>query len=205
MQTNERLGILGGSFNPVHIAHLILAQEAFYRYKLSRVLFIPAARNPLKHSAPEGASPEQRLQMLHLACDRDARFTVDAYELRRPGPTYMIDTLNRLLRVHPGAELYMLIGADCAHQLHHWKSVREYRDLCRVIVADRPGSESLVDGVPKEMEELGLRWEYMHMPLLPVSSSEIRARARQGKPIRYFVPDGVAEYIRERQLYIEKD
>jgi nicotinate-nucleotide adenylyltransferase len=202
---SERLGILGGSFNPVHIAHLILAQEAYYRYQLSRVLFIPAARNPLKAGDPPGASPDQRLQMLHLACDKDARFTVDAFELRRPGPSYMIDTLHRLQRVHPGAELNLIIGADCAHQLHQWKDIHEYRELCRIIVTDRPGSESLAESVPAEMVRLELRWEFMHLPLIPISSSDIRQRARLGKPIRYFVPDGVAEYIRERQLYLEKD
>lgn len=200
---SERLGILGGSFNPVHVAHMILAQEAWHRLELSRVLFIPASQNPLKPEPPAGASDDQRLAMLKLALGQDSRFCVDAWELRRGGVSYTIDTLRRLASLHLGAELYLLVGADAALTLADWKDVRDFRALCTVVICNRPGEPDLSAGLPLDLAELDLRYEFMPLPPLAISASEIRKRIRLGKPVRYFVADAVAEFIHRHKLYIK--
>ncbi|MCH7471421.1 nicotinate (nicotinamide) nucleotide adenylyltransferase [bacterium] len=201
-EPTERIGILGGSFNPVHLAHLLVAQEAWYRLDISRVLFIPAAKNPLKHSPPVQATGAQRLKMLKLACAQDSRFTVVDSEIKRGGKSYAIDTLRALAKRYRGAELYLLLGADAALTLPKWKDIESFRDLCRVVLWNRPGSADLAGGVPDELAALGLRYEFMQIPPLQLSSSEIRRRVRQGKPVRYFVPDAVAEFIHQHSLYL---
>jgi nicotinate-nucleotide adenylyltransferase len=203
MRGLQRLGILGGTFNPVHHGHLIVAQEAWYRYELARVILVPAARNPLKDDEPEGSSSEQRLRMLRLVEGEDSRFSVDASELRAGGPSYTIGTLRRIREVNKDAELYLLLGADAAHSLTLWKDVRLFGDLCRVIVCDRPGNASFRDSIPAALTELGLQVEFMPIPELEISATDIRRRIRQGKPIRYLVPDTVAEFIHEQGLYLE--
>lgn len=195
------IGVLGGSFNPVHLGHLMIASEAHYRFNLGRVVFVPAAQNPLKEPGPEDASAAQRLAMLQLATEPDARFSVDAYDIRRPGPTYMVETLERLSRVNPGAKLYMILGSDCALELPRWKDAVRLLELCFLVVADRPGAGSFAGGLPEPLRGLVREWEFMPVPALEISASGIRARVRQGKPIRYFTPDPVAHYILEHRLY----
>lgn len=201
--SSNRLGILGGTFNPVHLVHLLIAQEAWYRFELSQVLFIPAARNPLRVDTETLAGDDHRLNMLRLATDDDVRFTVNAWELRRGGKSYTIDTLRHLSTQRPDAELFLLMGADAALTLPQWKDVRSFAELCTVVVCNRPGQPDLQRELPAELAELGLRLEVMPLPQLDISSSEIRRRLRQGKPIRYWVPDGVAEYIHRHSLYLE--
>jgi nicotinate-nucleotide adenylyltransferase len=203
MSEPRRLGILGGTFNPVHHGHLLVAQEAWYRYELSRVILVPAKRNPLKETDPEGATPDQRLRMLKLVEDNDSRFSVDATELRQRPPSYTITTLKRIAENNKGAELYLLLGADAALTLPRWKDVEQFGELCRVVVCDRPGSSSLRAEIPAELKALGLRMEYMPIPELEVSASDVRKRIRMGRPIRYLVPDAVAEYIHEYRLYLD--
>jgi nicotinate-nucleotide adenylyltransferase len=201
VQDSAALGILGGSFNPPHVGHLIIAQEAWYRCRLGRVIFVPAGRNPLKPEAPDDQPADTRLSMLKLALGEDARFSIDQGELRHKGPSYSIDTLRRLRQLNPGAELHLIIGADSAMTLPHWKDVRDYAVLCRIVIAARPGSPGLSDGIAAALEPLGLRWEFMHSPLVDISSTGIRRRAREGWPLRYLVPDAVAQFIHKNALY----
>jgi nicotinate-nucleotide adenylyltransferase len=201
MAGQERLGILGGSFNPPHLAHLLLAQEAWYRYDLRRVIFIPVARNPLKDSELEGATAEQRLALVRRAVEPDARFSVDASEVRSGGVSYTIDTLRRLRKLNPDAELYLILGADAALSLPRWKDIGQFSELCRIVVCNRPGAADLREAFPPELQALGLRMEFMPLPPLDLSATELRSRIRMGKPVRYLVPDAVAEYIHEQGLY----
>lgn len=202
MRGPQRLGILGGTFNPVHHGHLIVAQEAWYRYELGRVILVPAARNPLKAEEPEGSTAEQRLKLLKLVESEDSRFSVDASELRTGGPSYTIETLKRVNDLHKDAELYLLLGADAALTLPQWKDVHRFGELCRVVVCDRPGSSSFRDSIPPALTELGLKVEFMPIPELEISATDIRRRIRMGKPIRYLVPDSVAEFIHEQRMYM---
>jgi nicotinate-nucleotide adenylyltransferase len=197
----QRLGILGGTFNPIHLGHLLLAQEAFYRFELKRVIFVPAARNPLKAHEPEGITTDQRLKLLRLATEPDSRFSVDAGELRQPSPSYTVDTLRRIHKLNPGNELYLLLGADAAAKLPKWKDIERYPELCRIAVTNRPGAVDMRGTLPDDVQALNLRIEFMPVPPIDISASDIRSRVRNGKPIRYLVPDAVAEFIHEHGIY----
>ncbi len=199
-QGGLRIGILGGSFDPPHIAHLMIAQEAWYRFELSHVCMIPAFQNPLKE-AEIGASAEQRMAMLRLACEADARFRVEGLEIRRGGKSYTIDTLRQLAQREPGSELYLLMGSDAAETLPQWKDVQQFGELCTIAVFSRPGEAALSGELAASLRGLGLRFEFMPVPGMDVSSSDIRRRVRQNRPIRYFVSDSVAEYIHMGALY----
>lgn len=200
----KRLGIFGGTFNPPHLGHLRVAQEAWYRYELDTVVFFPAAKNPLKAESPaEDITDAQRLELLQSALEPDSRFSVDATELRRGGNSYTVDTLMRLHDLHPEHELFLIVGADAALTLAKWKDIHLFGSLCMVVICNRPGSSDLSQGLPQELERLGLRWEFMPLPALDVSSSDLRKRIRSGKPIRYLVSDAVAEQIHRNQLYQE--
>jgi nicotinate-nucleotide adenylyltransferase len=195
--------VLGGTFNPIHNGHLALAQEAWYRFDLARVLFIPAAQNPLKDADPrDDLSDAHRLAMLKQGCERDSRFTVDAFDLRRGGMTFMIDTLKRLHRVHSGAGLVLIVGTDAAAQLDKWRDAREFHRYCEIGVAQRPGEETSEDQLRRLLDGLDLQHEFMPIPQLDISSSDIRQRLKTGKPVRYLCPDAVVEYIHEHKLYV---
>jgi nicotinate-nucleotide adenylyltransferase len=198
----DSLGILGGSFDPPHIGHLLIAQSAFYRFRLSRVVFSPAAKNPLKPDTTEpSATPDQRLAMLRLAIENDSRFVVDAYEVRKGGLSYTVDTLRRYRALYPETELYFLLGADAAATLPAWKEIEKFGELCTLAVYPRPEATEFSQSLPEELISLGLRYELIPMDYWPVSSSLIRRRLREGKPVRYYVPDGVTDYIYQSGLY----
>lgn len=197
----KRLGLLGGTFNPVHLAHLLLAQEAWHQLNLERVIFIPALKNPLKADPDAPSIVGHRLAMTRLATRDDGRFGVDDCEIKRGRPSYTIDTLMHFQERYPDYALYLLMGADAAMTLPDWKDVRLYAGLCTVVVCNRPGETDLSSGLPDALLELGLRYEYLALPPLDVSGTEIRRRVSLGKPVRYFVPDSVAEYIHQHGVY----
>ena len=179
----------------------MLAQEAWYRLELSRVDFIPAAQNPLKYDPRVHCSDEQRLEMVKLAVKDDSRFTVDGRELRQGGKSYTIDTLLHHAEHSPGSDIFLLVGADAAMTLPEWKHVRMFTKLCTVVICNRPGEPDLSGKLPEPLRELGLKFEYMPLPPLDLSSTEIRKRVRMGRPVRYFVPDAVAEFIHQQGVY----
>ncbi|HES58015.1 MAG TPA: nicotinate (nicotinamide) nucleotide adenylyltransferase [Firmicutes bacterium] len=200
----NRIGILGGTFNPVHFGHLVLAQEAWYRFELARVLFVPAAQNPLREDDPrDEVSDAHRLAMLKLGCGRDSRFAVDAHDLRRGGQSYMIDTLRRLGRVHAGSGLVLILGEDAAVMLDRWRYAAEFHEYCELAVAYRPGGDEDEEQLRRLFGDLRLRYEFMPIPQLDISSSDIRQRLKAGKPVRYLCPDTVVEYIHENKLYLD--
>jgi nicotinate-nucleotide adenylyltransferase len=196
------LGILGGTFDPPHVGHLLVAQAAYYRFRLSRVVFSPAAQNPLKPPGDDGLTkPDTRLALLRLAVENDGRFSVDAHELRKGGPSYTIDTLRRYRERYPETELYFLLGADAAATLPQWKEIAAYRDLCTLAVYPRADAPDFSAGLPPQLAGLDLRWEYVPLECWPVSSTMVRRRLREGKPVRYYVPDAVADFIHQQGLY----
>jgi nicotinate-nucleotide adenylyltransferase len=201
----DSLAILGGTFNPPHLGHLMVAQAAFYRFRLSRVVFCPAAQNPLKPpDAEDMPKPDARLAMLRLATEPDMRFSVDAFDLRKGGPSYTVTTLKRYRERYPDAELYFLLGADAAATLPQWKDIGQYRELCTLAVYPRADAPDFSRGLPEELPALrglDLRWEFVPMELWPVSSTLVRRRIREGKPIRYYVQDDVADFIHQHELY----
>jgi len=187
-----KLGIFGGTFDPPHIGHLIVAQDAWAALGLDRVIFVPAASPP--HKLRSGITPPAlRLEMLKAAVAGDPRFEVDDLELRRAGPSYTVDTLRELRARYPAASLFFLLGSDQFRELRSWREPDEIARLARLVVLSRGGAES--EG-PSEFPHLRLR-----VTRIDLSATEIRARVAAGEPIRYLVPDGVAEIVSRAKLY----
>ncbi len=193
-----RLGILGGSFDPPHVAHLVIASEACHALGLERVLFVPAAAPPHK-GAGERTPAAVRLEMTSLAIDDDLRFTASGIEIEK-GLVYTVDTLRALGERHAGHELVFIMGSDSLLQLESWHEPQELLSLCSLAVAPRPGD------APEAIAAAAARWDgdrvgLLDLPLLDISSSVVRERAARGRPIRYLVPRRVEQYIQETRLY----
>ncbi|MDP3722113.1 MAG: nicotinate-nucleotide adenylyltransferase [Candidatus Omnitrophota bacterium] len=184
-----RLGILGGTFNPIHLGHLLLAETARDALALDRVMFIPTRIPPHKR-VPELLPAPARLALIRLAIRGRPAFVASALEAQRPGPSYSIDTVEELRRRYPAATLFLLMGEDMLAV--RWASWERLRTFCTVAVAHRAGS-------PPMRPAQGVRW--LRMPRLEIASSEIRSRIRRGRSIRYLVPDAVERYIHQHQLY----
>ena len=180
------IGVFGGTFDPPHHGHLLAASDAYEALKLSEVRFVPAARPPFKR-ATVVASGEQRAHMLELLIAGDPRFVVDRSELFRDGVSYTVDTLASLADGNPGATLTMLIGQDLAKQVATWRDAARIRRLAKIVVLSRAGGAASRRRVATRR--------------IDISSTEIRARVRAGKPIAGFVPETVARYIRDQGLY----
>lgn len=182
-----RLGLFGGSFDPVHLGHLLVAQAALEELGLSRVVFIPAAQSPFKPgTAP--APPALRLRWLRIALAGRPEFDVDGLEFRRPGPSYTIDTVREFASRFPGASLHWLIGADHVATLPQWRDATELARLVTFVVIPRPGCEPSPLPAP-------YRLQFLRGWPLSVSSSELRDRLRAGRPVAHLLPPFVAEAI----------
>ncbi|MBI5473766.1 MAG: nicotinate-nucleotide adenylyltransferase [Ignavibacteriae bacterium] len=190
-----RLGILGGSFNPPHIGHLIVSSHISAELKLDRIVFVPTSVAPHKVNN-HTASPDHRLAMLKLAVQGNPHFDVSDVELRRGGVSYSVDTLRLMKNAGHDDELFLLIGMDNLIDFHTWKSPEEILQLATVIVMTRPGFQ--VENVPPMMKD---RVTVCSVPGIDISSREIRERANAGKPITYRVTREVEEYILRNNLY----
>jgi nicotinate-nucleotide adenylyltransferase len=199
-----RLGILGGTFNPPHLGHLVCSQEAYRELQLDRVMLIPARIPPHKPVEHE-PGPEHRLELCRLAVADDDRFEVSAIELGRDGPSYTVDTLKELTSKASTSELFLIVGGDIAAGLPGWREPERVLELATLAIAKRRGTSRAA--VESSLHELngGGRARFFQMPRIGVSSTMIRRRVRAGQPIRYLVPDRVAEYIEQHQLYVEGD
>jgi nicotinate-nucleotide adenylyltransferase len=189
---------MGGTFDPIHHGHLVAAEEARWQFQLDQVLFIPTGQPWQK---PVGVSPaEDRFQMTVIATASNPAFAVSRIEIDHPGPTYTVDTL-QWLRSELGehTRLYFITGADAVLQILTWKDREEVLALAEFIAATRPGYDlaKLAERLPGSRERL----HPMEIPMLAISSTEIRARVARGAPIRYLVPDGVVQYVAEHGLY----
>jgi nicotinate-nucleotide adenylyltransferase len=195
-----RIGLLGGTFNPPHVGHLVCAQEAHERLGLDRVLLLPA-RTPPHKAVPEDPGPEVRLALCERAVAGDERFAVSDLELRREGPSYTVDTLRALHEHRPGDELTFIVGADMALSLATWREPGEVLRLARLAVAARDGARSEEIAAAVAPFHDGTRLDRFEMPRLDVSSTLIRRRVAEGRPVRWLVPDAVAAEIAARGLY----
>lgn len=187
-----RIGVLGGSFNPPHNGHLIVASDAFEALALDRLLIVPASANPLKGIEAAGTTPDQRLEMVRLAFGGDARFEVSSMEMERGGLSYTVETLQALKALHPGAELTLLVGMDSFRTMDRWKEPERIRELAGIAVLDRVGNDD--HDVPPGVTVVTTR-------RVDISASEIRARVEAGKSIRGFVAESVERYISAAELY----
>lgn len=199
------LGVFGGTFDPIHLAHLAVAQEAAEALGLERVVFVPAAIPP--HKPGRDITPaEYRLAMIELAIAGNDRFVVDRLELERTGPSYTVDTLEafRASRDAAGApsDLVLVLSAEAFLGLMTWRAPRRILELARVVVAPRDGyPDAGPDFLAEHLPDLVDRATFLDSPRLRLSASELRARAAAGRSLRYLVPDAVAAYIGDHALY----
>jgi nicotinate-nucleotide adenylyltransferase len=197
----ERIGLFGGSFDPVHHGHLLLAQDALEQLSLDRLVFIPAAINPHKLEAAPHASTEHRLEMLREAIRVQPRFSIDPQELEREGPSFTIDTVANYWRRFAGARLFLLLGEDNLPKLHSWHEFEKLRELVTFVSFGRGAT---VDGgaaqVPLDRSGLPLQIERLSRKI-DISSTEIRTRVAKGLPIQYLVPESVRLLIHSHALY----
>lgn len=200
-----RLGVLGGTFDPPHVGHLILAEEACLALGLGQVLFTPAG-GPWRKAGQELSPREDRLAMVRLAVADNQHFAVSALEIEREGPSYTAETLTAL-RDQFGleTELFFIMGADSLADFPHWHEPQRILELARLAVAERPEpedvalGEGLADDLARAMREKVI---WLRMPRIDISSTAVRDRVRRGLSIRYWVPPAVEEYIRQHGLYV---
>jgi nicotinate-nucleotide adenylyltransferase len=196
-----RIGILGGTFNPPHLGHLICAQEAYLQLELDRVTLIPARIPPHKPVEDEPGA-QHRLELCRLAIRGDEeRFEVSDLEIGRDGPSYTVDTLEELHSSAPDHELFLIVGGDIAAGLPDWHEPERVLSLATLAVAKRRGtSRAAVDDALAALRG-GERTRFFRMPRIAISSTMLRDRVRRGQPIRYYVPDPVASYVARHRLY----
>jgi nicotinate-nucleotide adenylyltransferase len=195
------IGVLGSAFNPPHLGHLALAQEALWQLDLDEVILVPTGEAPHKRIADDPGR-EQRLAMTRLAAADDSRFSVSTVEVERDGPSYTYETLELLARERADRELVFVMGADAAVGLESWREPQRVVELARLAVARRSGvSDAEVGAVMRSLGVAGGRATMLEMPQFGVSSSAVRERAAAGRPLRYLVPESVARFIEEKDIY----
>jgi len=197
-----RVGIMGGTFDPPHIAHLIIAELAKARLELDKVIFIPAGE-PWMKSDRIVASAAERVEMVSSAISSNPAFSLSLIEVNRPGPTYTIDTIELLSgEVGYDVGLFLLLGWDSAAELPSWRAPVRITKMARIVAFPRPGfTKPKIEDLEKAIPGIAERMIYMDEPYLGISSTCIRQRIREGKSVRYLVPDKVGQYIGEHNLY----
>lgn len=190
-----KLGIFGGTFNPPHVGHLIVAESVRDQMQLDRIFFVPSASPPHKQD-PAIAVPSARLQMTRLAVAGNTRFEVSEIELDREGPSYTIDTVAGIADLYPRGNLLLIIGVDNLLEFDSWKSPREILQKADLVVMTRPGFQ-----IPDAKNEFIRASKIVHVPPIGISGTDIRRRIRMGRSIRYLVPEAVEDYILRRGLY----
>lgn len=197
-QQRPRIGVMGGTFDPIHHGHLVAASEAAAELDLDEVVFVPTGRPALKPN-PDVSAAEHRYLMTVIATASNPRFTVSRVDIDRPGLTYTVDTLRDLRALRPQAELYFITGADAIEQIFSWKDVDQLWSMAKFVAVTRPGHRLSIDRIPSDVVSR------LEVPALAISSTDCRERARAGEPVWYLVPDGVVQYIAKYGLYRGQD
>ncbi|QHC63069.1 nicotinate-nucleotide adenylyltransferase [Rathayibacter festucae] len=187
-----RIGVMGGTFDPIHHGHLVAASEVAQSFDLDEVVFVPTGRPWHKKTV---TPPEHRYLMTVIATASNPRFTVSRVDIDRVGTTYTIDTLRDIHLAHPDAELFFITGADAVEQILSWKDHDELWELAHFVAVSRPGHALSVSGLPAQDVSL------LEIPALAISSTDCRSRVNRGDPVWYLVPDGVVQYISKHHLY----
>ena len=187
-----RLGVMGGTFDPIHYGHLVAASEAASAFGLDEVIFVPAGDPWQKETQ---SSSKHRFAMTKLAIKKNKLFTISDIDVRRDGPTYTVDTLTEIKEIHPEAELFFITGADAISNILSWKDVDKIWSLANFVGVSRPGHALKVPNSPHGVVSI------LEIPALAISSTDIRARVSSGKPIDYLLPPKVIKYISKHHLY----
>jgi nicotinate-nucleotide adenylyltransferase len=191
-QKRPRIGVMGGTFDPIHNGHLVAASEVRQHFGLDEVLFVPTGEPYQKRDV---STAEHRYLMTVIATASNPDFTVSRVDIDRGGPTYTIDTLRDLHETRPDADLFFISGADAVAQILEWKDAQELFTLAHFVAVSRPGHPLTVSGLPEEHVSL------LEVPALAISSTDCRSRVSRGFPVWYLVPDGVVQYISKYHLY----
>lgn len=194
---NKRIGIMGGTFDPIHNGHLVAASEVAYRFKLDTVIFVPTGQ-PWQKADRHVTEAEHRYLMTVVATASNPQFTVSRVDIDREGPTYTVDTLRDIRQFYPDAELYFITGADALASIMTWRDWEEMLATAHFVGVTRPGYELSKDMLP-ESSRGGI--DLVDIPAMAISSTDCRRRATQGQPVWYLVPDGVVQYIAKNRLY----
>jgi nicotinate-nucleotide adenylyltransferase len=195
MNGRKRIGVMGGTFDPIHHGHLVAGSEVAHHFGLDEVVFVPTGE-PYQKDDRKVSAPEDRYLMTVIATASNPRFSVSRVDIDRPGPTYTIDTLRDLKDAYgPEADLYFITGADALANILTWHDVQALFSLAHFIGCTRPGHRLTGHGLPEGKVSL------VEIPALAISSSECRHRVAAGEPVWYLVPDGVVQYIGKRRLY----
>jgi nicotinate-nucleotide adenylyltransferase len=190
----KRVGIMGGTFDPIHHGHLVAASEVAQLYALDEVIFVPTGE-PWQKSDRSVSPAEHRYLMTVIATASNPRFWVSRVDIDRTGPTYTIDTIVDIAEQRPGAELFFITGADALAQILSWKRAEDALRMAHFVGVTRPGYDLSVDHLPIDSVRL------LDVPAMAISSSDCRARVADGRPVWYLVPDGVVQYINKHRLY----
>jgi nicotinate-nucleotide adenylyltransferase len=197
MAGKKKMGILGGTFDPIHMGHLVLAQQVKEKLKLGQVMFIPCLIPP--HKTRRKLSPaKDRFRMVETAVQDNLAFSVSDMELKRGGLSYTVDTLRQLRCSHPDTELYFLTGSDVLDEIHTWKDPEEIYRLAKMVIAVRPGFDSIDSKNPFAKKSM-----LVEITGVDISSSRIRQKVKKGQSIKYLVPPKVEEYILKKKLYLQ--
>jgi nicotinate-nucleotide adenylyltransferase len=190
----KRLGVMGGTFDPIHHGHLVAASEVADFFDLDEVIFVPTGQ-PWQKGDRKVSPPEDRYLMTVIATASNPRFSVSRVDIDRPGETYTIDTLRDLRAEHPDSEFFFITGADALAKMVSWRDADELFTLAHFVGCTRPGHRLSMTSLPAEHISL------LEIPALAISSTECRERVRSSRPIWYLVPDGIVQYISKRGLY----
>ncbi|MGE3660606.1 MAG: nicotinate-nucleotide adenylyltransferase [Pseudonocardia sp.] len=190
----RRIGVMGGTFDPIHHGHLVAASEVADLFDLDEVVFVPTGQ-PWQKSEREVSRAEDRYLMTVVATASNPRFTVSRIDIDRPGPTYTVDTLSELHAAEPDAQLFFITGADALAQILSWRDVDEVFRYAHFVGVTRPGYELGDDHLPHGVVSL------VEVPAMAISSTDCRRRVAEGRPVWYLVPDGVVQYISKARLY----
>lgn len=195
MTHQKKIGILGGTFDPIHMGHLVLAEEVKEKLRLDEVIFIPCLQPP--HKTKRKLSPaKDRFRMTQLSIEGNRSFSVSDIELKRGGLSYTVDTLRQLKEIHPRSQIYFLTGSDILEEIHTWREPEEIYQLAKMVIATRPGFDRID---PKN--RFAKKSTIVEITGVDISSSQIRERVKKGQSIKYLVPSRVEEYIKKKKLY----
>ena len=202
MKTGKKVGILGGTFNPIHIGHLILAEQAYDEYKLDEILFIPTGISHFKDPNVV-LDKKKRISMTGGAIDDNPHFALSTIETDRPGNSYTYETLEELKKVNPDTEYYLIVGADSMFQMEQWKNPDIIMKDATILVSVRKGQslKELEDKADELMKKYNSSIKILTCPYIDISSTEIRARIKEGKSVKYMVTDDTLRYIDKFNLY----
>ncbi|MDR6940143.1 nicotinate-nucleotide adenylyltransferase [Arcanobacterium hippocoleae] len=194
VQKRRKIGIMGGTFDPIHHGHLVAASEVQSHFALDEVIFVPTSTQPFKQGRKVSFA-EHRYLMTVIATANNPRFSVSRVDIERGGITYTIDTLRDLHAQYPEAELFFITGADVLPQILTWKEHAELWELAHFVGVNRPGHRLDTEGLPES------NYTLIEVPAMAISSTDIRQRAQSNRPVWYLVPDGVVQYINKYDLY----